>query len=531
VSPNRAFARLLPVTCGLLLACPLHARAQQTAEISLMEMAQSLLEKHPLIRYQQAQTEIDRGLKLQASGAFDTVFSANVAQSSTYTPLTTALQEEYSLIGATGDSEVTDLSQAGFGVSRLFRSGISLNETAVLDRDIDNLLNPLGVNTANTNLQITVPLLRGRGRAVGAAAENAAATEVRASEFDLTNQISTLLTTGALDYWNLVADTRLLAIAQEAQARAQTDLENTQTLVNADRLPRENLNEVNATLARSASDSVAAEQNLLAARNQLAADIGLDEHAIADTSLVPSDDFPAIDSAEEPALAADTLQRYVRQALANRSDVLALNIRIEEQRILVVAAKNRLLPQLNIVANGGYNGLTEGKSGLDYLDATVHNVNGPNVSGGLTYNFAPKNETSRGAYAQALATQMQLEAQSAQLAHTISAAVSTAAQGVRHAAMEVNRTQSAVAFFRRSLEGQRDKYHLGMASVVDVLTVEDRLTNAMTAGVQAQLAYASALTQLRFATGTIVAPGKTTVTLQSDTFRTLPPSAPSTPTP
>jgi outer membrane protein TolC len=466
---------------------------------------------------------MDRGLKLQASSAFDAVLNAGLSQSRIVAPLTTAQQEQNTQIGAPGGEETTDLTQGSFGVSKLFRSGISVGETVVATRNVDNIQNPNGVNGLSPNVQVTVPLLRGRGRAAVAAQEAAAGMEVGASLFDTTNQITSLLTNAISDYWNLVADRKLVNIAIEAEGRAHTDLENTQTLVNADQLPRENLNEVNANLTQSEASRIVAEQTLLAAQYQLGSDIGMDEQTIASTTLLPSDDFPNPDDEQYSPLRSEALRSYVSLALQNRSDFLAAKARIEEQRVLVVAAKNHLQPQLNLTANAGYTGLKEGHSFQDVFAASTNNVDGPSASAAVAYNFAPRNDLARGAYIQALATQTQLEAQSAQLAHTISSAVSSAAQAVRNAALEVNKARAAATYYQQSLEGQREKYHLGIASVVDVLTVEERLTTAQTTLVQAKLRFAQALTQFRSATGTIVSPGNSVVTISADVFRTLPP--------
>ena len=499
----------------------------RVGEINLGEVVQSVVEKHPLIRYQQAQTEIDRGLKLQASGAFDTILTAGLSQSRTTTPLTSAEQEEYALIGVQGANERTDLTQVVLGASRLFRSGISVNGTTTVTRNVDNILDPLGVNASNPNVQVTIPLLRDRGQDAVAAQERAAETEVNASNYDLTNQISTLVTTAVDDYWNLIADEKLLQIAKEAESRAATDLDNTRTLVDADRLPRENLNEVNANVSQSASARIAAEQNRIAAQYQLAADIGMDRQAIASTVLISSDSFPNIESAEFPAYTMEELQGYVNGALDERSDFIALNVRISEQKLLVTAAKNHLLPELTVTASGGYNGLQEGRRFKDIFTSLGGNISGPNASAGINYNFPLRNEAARGAYIQAVATQTQMESQSLQLSHTIASAVINAAQAVRNAALQVNKARAAVTFYRASLTGQREKYHLGMASVVDVLTVENSLTTALTTEVQAELSYAQALTQFRYATGTIIPPGKTVTVINPNVFRTLPLTNPS----
>lgn len=500
--------------------------AKQSIPVTILQAAQSTLQHHPLIRYQEAQIDVNRGLKQQASAPFDTVVQGALQQGRTTTPLTATRQEENALIGASGTDERTDLTQATAGASRLYRSGITLTPTVSVIRQVDNIASPQGVNTANYNLQIQFPLLRGRGRQVVAAQETAATIEVNASVFDLTNQISQLLTGVVNSYWNLVASQKLLAIAREAEDRARTDLENTQTLVNADQLPRENLNAVNAGVAQAAAVRISAEQSLIASRYQLALDMGLTSQDILISQVQPAEDFPNPAILSSQGISPESLRQYTEDALHNRSDYLALEQRIEEQKVLVAAAKNRLLPQLNLVVNSGFNGLQEGRRLKDIFTSSGNNIFGPNASAGLSYNFAPRNDLAKGLYLQTTAVEAQLEAQHFQLQRSIGAAVASAVQALRNAALEALQAHQAVEYYRASLAGQREKYHLGSASVIDVITVEERLTTTMTREVQAQQAYALALVQLRTATGTIIAPGQSNIVFNADVFRIPPEIAP-----
>ena len=490
--------------------------------LGLADPAQSVIEKHPLVRYQQAQTDIDRGLQLQASGAFDTAIGTGVAQSRSVSPLTIAEEEQNALIGVLGSDEITDTTSASLSVSHLYRSGISVAGQWTLTRNVDSIQSPAGVNTSSSTVVVTIPLLRGRGRDAVAAQEAAAETEVKASVYDLTYEISTLLSNAAVDYWDLVANKRLVDIAKEAERRAATDVENTQSLVDADRLPRENLNEVNANLAQGETTRITAEQSLIAAQYNLATDIGMSRQEIASTELIPSDDLPSLEAPVPQPITAEALKAYIGDALKNRSDLIALRTRVDEQRHLVESAKNRLLPALNLTAGAGYNGLQEGRRLKDIFDSAEHNVSSPNASGGVSYSFPPHNDTARGAYLQAVASQRQLELQSTQLEHSIASSVIAAGRAVYNTAQEAVKARSAVELYKKSLAGQREKYHQGAASVVDVLTVESNLTTAMTTLVQSELSYALAVTQFRFATGTIVPPGKSVVSINADVFRTLP---------
>jgi len=63
-----------------------------------------------------------------------------------------------------------------------------------------------------------------------------------------------------------------------------------------------------------------------------------------------------------------------------------------------------------------------------------------------------------------------------------------------------------------SLENERTKRRLGLATLIDTLNIEDRYNNALLAAVQARQGFASAIAQFRFETGTLLA-------REGDTYR------------
>ena len=116
----------------------------------------------------------------------------------------------------------------------------------------------------------------------------------------------------------------------------------------------------------------------------------------------------------------------------------------------------------------------------------------------------------------------QAELRTLQTSQTIMASVVTAVAGVRNAALQLQRAREAVASSQAALDGEREKYRLGVGQLVDVLTMEDRLTTAEQNQVTAELGYALALTQLRFATGSIVEPDKAVQSVDQEVFLTVP---------
>jgi len=76
--------------------------------------------------------------------------------------------------------------------------------------------------------------------------------------------------------------------------------------------------------------------------------------------------------------------------------------------------------------------------------------------------------------------------------------------------------------FRSALTGEREKYAGGIGSIVNILSVEDKLTAALSEQVQSEFAYVIALAQFRLATGTLVQPNQAVQNVPADTFVALP---------
>jgi outer membrane protein TolC len=532
---NRNFRRLLRARSKLaaillLLYSPDSAQAQTdrifdlSTRVDLLEAVRSTLTLHPALQSQRAQINISRGLLKQQSGPFDTLLQGSLQQSYENTPLTTP---QFQLSnGSTTPTLETSLGSNSTlmsgSASRLFRNGISISPTFQISRETDNLYYPTGINSTNVGLQISIPLLRGRGREVVAARETAARTEVDATTLDLTQTISQLIQNVVLSYWNVVAAQKNVEIAREAEARGKTYVENTQALIAADFVPRNDLNETTANLAQRASARIAAEQALVQAQLQLATDMGINATAMLNNVPSPTDEFPMAGTEASPSERAVAMQQYLREALHNRGDYLAAQLRVQEAQTSQVSAKNGLLPQVNLTVATGYTGIRTGRAIQDFLSSTYVGVERPNAVAGLTYSFPRRNETAEGLLLQAIGSLHQAELQQQQVARDISEGIAVAVANVRNAISRVAEADRSVLFFEDSLSGAREKYRVGVGSIVEMLQVEDKLTAAMQDRVQARLTYAMSITQFRFATGTLFTPTQATQQLDKSIFLTLP---------
>jgi len=73
-------------------------------------------------------------------------------------------------------------------------------------------------------------------------------------------------------------------------------------------------------------------------------------------------------------------------------------------------------------------------------------------------------------------------------------------------AQQLVRAIEATRSYRLTVDNETTKRRMGLSTLIDVINVEDRLTNALIAEVQARQSYANAIAQLRFDIGTIVKP-------------------------
>jgi outer membrane protein len=492
----------------------------RAAGITLLDALRSTLQNQPLIGVQQAQITINRGIKLQASAPFDTLVRSSITQNHVNTPLSSFAASQ---IGLPPDSfnQVSDLTNYTFSLGKQFRNGITVAPTYGISRDVDNTINP-ALNNSMLSFVVTVPLLRGRGHnATAPATEDAAVAEVDASLLDLNQLIAELLANTATSYWNFVAAKKLLAIASDAEQRGGVYVDNVRALIEADHVPHSDLNEVAANLADRAANRIASQQQLVAARQQLSLDMGTSARQMI-TVADAVDDFPVAEDQVLPVDTPNSLQYYLEQALRHRADFLAAHRRMDKAEILRAAANNSLLRQVNLNFGSGYSSLQEGRALSHFFGSSVLGLQGPNATFGVTYSFPAGNSSARGQMLQADATQQQSALQALQVERNISASLVTAVEGVRNAIMRAKKARESVESFQSALDGERERYRVGIGSVVDVLTVEDRLTNALINQVQAQLSYAAALVQFRLATGTIVAPDQSVQTVEPQTLVTLP---------
>ena len=143
---------------------------------------------------------------------------------------------------------------------------------------------------------------------------------------------------------------------------------------------------------------------------------------------------------------------------------------------------------------------------------------GLNTYATLNFTFPPRNDVAIGQLAQAQAAYEQSTLNETELERNIASNVVTAITTLSNSIAALQKSREAVSYYRIALDQEQERFRLGLNSLVDVLTLEDRLTSALSQGVSAQLNYGVAIANLCLATGTIVDPNERTHTVDKDTF-------------
>lgn len=473
--------------------------------LTLLDAVRTALKRNPNTLVQEQAVVASRGQLLQAQGQFDPVTSAIASHGR---DLRTLRRDEVTALQLAGILNVQQQNITAttyrVGVDRTLQNGVSIG-TGVSVTGIDDTSQRLaGIpNQASgrVSFSLNVPLLRNSGAETVGAQVAATDAELTASQFDLVFVNSLTVLNTAFAYWDAYAKRRLLDIALAAEKRGSVLIEEMRKLIEADQLAAAEIDLVAASLSEKTGARVAAEQALVDARRVLARQLGL---SVAEMTALPmpSDPLPAYDGGRIDAV--ERSEMLVQTAIAKRADLEASRRRELAAKYRVTAARNNLKPQLDFSVNLSYAGVAEGGT-LTPLDRALYTgLAGPSFLSTLSLQWPFNNSSARGnllsqsgAHDSSIIVMRDLEA-------AIASNVVTAAAALKRSGEQVVHGAEAVRRYSTTLQNELIKRRLGTATLLDVITVEDRLTGALQNEVQLQQNYGNAIALLRFAVGTLV---------------------------
>ena len=179
-----------------------------------------------------------------------------------------------------------------------------------------------------------------------------------------------------------------------------------------------------------------------------------------------------------------------------------------------VLLENDLKPRLDLTIDLGYEGLEAGSALEEYFTPFGRNVGGANVGVTLSYTVPFGNRTSRRLSVQRASAYQQQITLARDLTRFIQSSVLVALKALERSIYELKSSEIAIELYRTAVSNEKKKFQMGLATLIEIIDVEDRLTEAMLSYTDGQQRYASALVQLRYETGTLTYPQEQSFDLQ-----------------
>lgn len=428
-----------------------------------------------------------------AKADFDQKVTTTISQSRTYNPLSESSKPFYR-----GGKRVADSSEYNINYERLLKSGTSLSHSINFDKTVDNAYSPEdSPNRTRVSVGATFPINRGNKRDIVTAHLDAIDLEIKSAQHYHIFTMSNVMSSTARAFWEYKGAIAQLEVYQDSVERARKLLEDTKILVEAHEVPKVELDALEAHLSEKIAVAINAQQAIVAYRQQLALAMGLSSDKITDISY-PTCDFPKVDKQQLELLSSP---KFVQIALNNREDLTAyylLKLAAEKKH---KQAKDNLKPEINFHVDAGYSGYVDG-SGLGSRINSLHrNQSGLDVAGWVSYEWPGRNQSSRAQHESALIeiqkAELEIKKLSREIRSSVLVALSDAATSIRRL-MEIERS---LKLYRKAVESEKNKHTLGMATLLDVVQIEDRLTDSYIQRIYAQQAYAIAIAQLRHELG------------------------------
>ncbi|MEM7582105.1 MAG: TolC family protein [Acidobacteriota bacterium] len=475
-----------PLCVGLCVVACLASGNLAAEGLALQQVIDTTLHTSVGVRLARSQLRAGEGSLLITQSLFDPILSSAGSTTTSNDPVLTG----------SSTSQTTDSASAS--LSRRFRSGLRLTPSLSIDRiDVENAT---AVSTGTVNLSLLAPLLENRWGKGDRLRVESAEVAYEGDRWNLTHQSALSVFQAADAYWSYVAASKNLEVFRISQRRAEQLVSEMRQLVDVEERPAADLIQVEGNASSKQIDTLSAEQSLIVARRSLGLAMGIPGPAIEALQL-PSDGFPAT----VPFTAdADAVEALIELALERRADLEAEYKDQESARLSLEADRDDLKPSLDLTVSAGYSGIDAG-SGLDpLLGALTERISGLETTVRLSYQLPIRNDAAQGA---ALRSQSILEQQqilTEDLERRVRTAVLVAAEALERAALRALAAEQTVRLNRTTVDNEKKKSLLGLATLFDVILAEDRLTSALLNQVSAQQAYASAVASLRFETATLI---------------------------
>ena len=438
--------------------------------------------------------------------SFDPLLISTLGYQHTNTPQSnTVISGVPSLLQGTGEEN--------FGYQQGFSTGTLLNVTFNNSRVTSNSTRTFLVPQLNSNflIQARQHLLEGMSLASNRRFITIAKNNREIADEAFRQQVIFTVTQIETLYWNLVTAYEDEKAKERALTSAQQLESNNRKQVQAGTIAQIEIVNAQAQEAASQQALITSQTNLQLQQLLMKNAITRNENdpVLANAGLIPTDRIQL--PASEPVVPTQDL---VNEALQHRPELAQARIDLSNRTISKRAARNALLPSVDLVANYGGTGLagapnpnftftgtpsTANNGG--YFDALSAASGHPTYFAGVSVNIPIRNRAAQADQIRSELEYRQAEVRLQQLENTIAIDVRNAQFAVQQNRAAVDAALKAREFATQSLDAEQKKLSQGLSTTYNVLTQMSNVSTAESNLVNAMSAYESSKLQLDIVTG------------------------------
>ena len=389
----------------------------------------------------------------------------------------------------------TSLAEFDFGVRVPLRTGGEVTVRLPFDRfETNNAFSTLNPSfTADAEISISQPLLRGGGRRANTHALRVAALSEGISEARTKLEIIRQIAAADRAYWRLYAAREALEVAQQQYELAVAQLERSERRVRAGDVAEIEVVRSQEGVAQRLEGIIIAQNEVRLRQRELKRLVHLPGLDLNSPVMIETESAPA------PAEYDFESDALVDMGIANRMELLELELQLAIDESSIAFERNRALPLFTVDYTYRLNGLgTSTSNAVDQLtsaefDDWIFGLTGEIPIG----NNAAKSRVQRSILErlQRLATR---DARESQITQEVLDAIDNIDSGWQRI---LAASQTAI-LAARTLLGEQRQFDVGRRTSTDVLDAATRLADAQLAEIRAIVEYEIGKVDLAFATGT-----------------------------
>ncbi len=419
--------------------------------------------------------------------------------------------------GAETINSLTQTSQAGY--QQVIGSGPTISSSFSAVRTSSNnafyFFNPNIFD--NLSIQITQPLLAGRGNLQLRAPLLIARTQLRIVTAQSKSSIADIVTAASAQYWEAIRARDNIRVQQQSVDLAQKAYEHDKLALELGALSRLDIFQSESQVAQAKLALIQAQYSYREILDILRRAIGADLQPRTRFIEMVLEDDPSV---RRPGLVLQPVEEAIAKAMQDRPELEVANRRISIDELNARVSRNSLLPRLDFSLIGGASGLggnvlpiTGGLLGT--VPITVPSTGSgdalrqlltfatPSYGAGLTLGLPIRSSAAKANLADAIVNRTRDQYSVRQLQQQIILEVKNATNELELANQAVNAASSARDLARKNVDAEQQKYELGIITAFELLDAQSRLTASESSLVNAHIGYQRASIAYQRATWTI----------------------------